>query len=166
MGTILSKTLDANCTQALLSVATDDVNLFGTSGTLTITEMTGSNSVSIPVVLGSDGQAQVLVTAADLGLDSLSGVFQLKFLDGSGKGLPASLLGTCAIDCCLASLTHKGITCDCDCEDCDKYELNAHRVLLLLHAAEYAVNVDNLQTAIEEYNKATQLCDGGCDCNC
>ena len=76
----------------------------------------------------------------------------------------------------IAALTNELIDCSCDCARCSKTLAKAQKVMLLIKSAEYAVKQSNkvittLQTgyitdASNKYNKAREVCDNSCGCDC
>ena len=91
-------------------------------------------------------------------------------------GEPKAVLLHCDIDCCLTKLTNELIDCACDCERCSKTLAKAQKILLLVQSAEFAlIQTDAISSstsagyvldAYNKYNKALEICNETCGCNC
>ena len=89
---------------------------------------------------------------------------------------PTSTLLHCDIDCCLTKLTDELIDCACDCARCSTALAKAQKIFLLLQSANYAIIQANdglssarpgfIKDANSKYNKAKEICDESCGCNC
>lgn len=75
-------------------------------------------------------------------------------------------LGTCAIDCCMANLLSTVINCNCDGGDCHDVIRKIEKILILIRCAVVDAANKDVASALEKYNKAAELCDSTCDCNC
>jgi hypothetical protein len=96
------------------------------------------------------------------------GVLQIIPQDAVGDALtPAYSVATCKISCCIAALLKEAIECTCACDQCKKDLLRAEKVQLFLQAAVYeAEHNANLTQAVNNYNKASELCIEVCACGC
>ena len=76
-------------------------------------------------------------------------------------------VGTCEIDCCIASLVKDSIECKCQCDRCKDDLLRANKIKLMLEGAKYAAEADgDYSSAVDMYNKAKALCTEVCACGC
>jgi hypothetical protein len=75
-------------------------------------------------------------------------------------------LGTCAIDCCMANLLGTVINCNCEGGDCHDVIRKIEKILILIRCAVVDAANGDIAAAQEKYNKAAELCDSTCDCNC
>jgi hypothetical protein len=75
-------------------------------------------------------------------------------------------LGTSAIDCCMANLLSTVINCNCEGGDCHDVIRKIEKILILIQCAVVDAANRDIAAAQEKYNKATELCDSTCDCNC
>jgi hypothetical protein len=75
-------------------------------------------------------------------------------------------LGTCAIDCCMTNLLGTVINCNCEGGDCHDVIRKIEKILILIRCAVVDAANGDIAAAQEKYNKAAELCDSTCDCNC
>lgn len=107
------------------------------------------------------------------GITSFNGLFNFEFISNYGETnyiTTAYVLGTCSIDCCMANLVSSVIDCSCGCE-CEDDTCNAtlkkvEKILVLIKCAVIDVTTGDTASALTKYNKALELCDSTCDCNC
>lgn len=126
---------------------------------------------SITNVLYDSGNATL--DAIIEGITNFNGLFNFEFISNDGEeNYTASVysLGTCSIDYCLANLVSSALDCSCDCDcntdNCNAIIKRAEKILILITAATIDANNNDPASAILKYNKAAELCDETCDCNC
>jgi hypothetical protein len=107
------------------------------------------------------------------GITNFNGLFNFEFISNDGEtNYTASTytLGTCTVDCCMANLVSSAIdcSCGCDCEDdiCNATLKKVEKILILIKCAIIDANGGDPASALSKYNKAVELCDSTCDCNC
>lgn len=108
------------------------------------------------------------LTAETIGETSLNGVITISIYDpvNAGFDFQISAVGSCELDCCIASLVQDAIDCTCKCEKCNEDLATAQKVHLLAESAKYSALNANLQDAIDKYNKAKDFCTATCACGC
>lgn len=103
------------------------------------------------------------------GITSFNGLFSFEFTSNIGEDLYTAstyTLGTCAIDCCMANLLGTVINCNCEGGDCHDVIRKIEKILILIRCAVVDTANGDIAAAQEKYNKAAELCDSTCDCNC
>jgi hypothetical protein len=97
-----------------------------------------------------------------------NGVLQILPKDANEETLtPAYTIASCKINCCIGQLLYAAIECTCKCAKCKEDLLRAEKVYLFLNAAIFeAEHNANLQQALNNYNKASELCLEVCACGC
>jgi hypothetical protein len=76
-------------------------------------------------------------------------------------------VGTPEIDCCIAGLVERAITCTCQCDRCDEDLRTAQKISLLVQGAKHAAfSPANITDSINKYNKAKSFCTATCACGC
>lgn len=103
------------------------------------------------------------------GITSFNGLFSFEFRSNSGEDIYTAstyTLGTCAIDCCMANLLGTVINCNCEGGDCHDVIRKIEKILILIRCAVVDAANGDIAAAQEKYNKAAELCDSTCDCNC
>jgi hypothetical protein len=118
----------------------------------------------------------ILYNQGDAELDALiesitnfNGLFKFEFTSNSGEDFYTAstyALGTCAIDCCMANLLGPVINCNCEGGDCHDTIRKIEKILILIRCAVVDTANGDIAAAQEKYNKAAELCDSTCDCNC
>lgn len=98
--------------------------------------------------------------------ETFSGVITIDALDGDSVSIEKYAVGTCELDCCIASLLDEAINCTCNCNKCDEDLLTAQKVHLLAESARYSALNNNVTDAINKYKKAKEFCSGDCGCGC
>jgi|TARA_B110000908_G_scaffold127905_1_gene150136 hypothetical protein len=172
--------------QAVASNTCEQINIISdyysasTSTVLTFGVVDASNTNILNItspnfaVTASSGVVSYPLLVSDLNLKR-GVVTVVSYINGAEKDRRSVLLN-CDIDCCLSKLTNELIDCSCDCARCSKTLAKAQKVMLLIKSAEYAVKQSNkvittLQTgyitdASNKYNKAREVCDNSCGCDC
>jgi hypothetical protein len=103
------------------------------------------------------------ITSTALGED-FNGVISIT-LDSTG--ISSYAVGTAEIDCCIAGLVERAITCTCQCDRCDEDLKTAQKISLLVQGAKHATySSANITDAINKYNKAKAFCTATCACGC
>lgn len=169
-----------DCNQLSITVTySNNQATYPLTGTFDVRSVGGASSIlNIPIpsfqITSSGGSAQRLVAASDLAISS--GVFEVVFQVAGTTVETGYSLFHCDIDCCLAKLTNELIDCACDCERCSKALANAQKVFLLIKAADFALvqasqasagtQSGYITDANNKYNKAREICDETCGCNC
>jgi hypothetical protein len=102
-------------------------------------------------------------------ITSFNGLFSFEFRSNLGGNVYTAstyALGTCAIDCCMANLLGPVINCNCEGGDCHDTIRKIEKILILIRCAVVDTANEDIAAAQEKYNKAVELCDSTCDCNC
>jgi len=101
-------------------------------------------------------------------ITNLNGLYKFVMTVDSENGevKETYVLGTCAIDCCMANLLSTVINCNCEGGDCHDVIRKIEKILILIRCAVVDAANGNIAAAQEKYNKAAELCDSTCDCNC
>tara|TARA_R100001510_G_C7617168_1_gene178998 strand:- start:612 stop:1124 length:513 start_codon:yes stop_codon:yes gene_type:complete len=107
-------------------------------------------------------------------LNSKNGVFKVCVVENGVEQACKPVLIKCDIDCCLVKLTDELIDCSCDCPRCASTLAKAQKVFLLLASAQSAVeiastdvnNTGYYKDILSKYNKAKEICDNSCGCDC
>ena len=99
---------------------------------------------------------------------AFNGVLQILPKDANEETLtPAYTIASCKINCCIGQLLYAAMECTCKCAKCKEDLLRAEKVYLFLNAAIFeAEHNANLQQALNNYNKASELCLEVCACGC
>ena len=99
---------------------------------------------------------------------SFNGVLQILPKDANEETLtPAYSVATCKINCCVGQLLYAAMECTCKCAKCKEDLIRAEKVYLFLNAAIFeAEHNANLQQALNNFNKASELCLEVCACGC
>lgn len=106
------------------------------------------------------------ITSEDIG-ETFNGVITISiYQPGTNQDFYISAVGSCELDCCIASLTQDAIDCSCKCQKCNEDLLTAQKVHLLAESAKYSAINGNLQDAISKYNSAKGFCTATCACGC
>jgi hypothetical protein len=146
--------------------------------TVTMSEVTGNvsfnyeNRVSgvihdspVPLV-PEDNKVIWERTIIDLGeTNPINGVIVIRATDDDGN-VTSAVVSSCELSCCIAKLVEAGITCSCNCSQCDDDIRTAEKIHLLIKSSEAAANQGNIDDAIDKYNKAKEYCTTTCGCNC
>ena len=121
----------------------------------------------------SSGTGQIMVPVTDL--PSSNGVYEIEIIEGGNVVATKLILIHCDIDCCLVKLTDELLACACDCAKCATSLAKAQKIFLLLNSAHTAIEQFNENStsnsgyaldAVNKYNKAKEMCDASCGCNC
>ena len=156
MATLNSYTLSADCKTLTLVYASAP----GAADLLT-------NEVSGVTVYASIAGSVVgnswILTPDDI---SLSGVMTVLQDLGNINAPQEYLIGTCELDCCVASLLQSSIDCTCKCSKCDDDLRKAQKIHLLSESAKYSVINSYITDAINKYKAAKSFCDETCGCGC
>lgn len=101
-------------------------------------------------------------------ITNLNGLYKFEMIadDISLETKTVYVLGTCAIDCCMANLLGTVINCNCEGGDCHDVIRKIEKILILIRCAVVDAANGDIAAAQEKYNKAAELCDSTCDCNC
>jgi hypothetical protein len=131
-------------------------------------EITGVNfdSASIGAVTNVSGSVWKWEVTSALAGEVFNGVITIDSLNGSGTSLEKYAVGTCELDCCIATLVNDAINCTCECDRCDEDLHRAEKVHLLAESAKYSAINDNVTDAINKYTKAKEFCTEVCACGC
>jgi hypothetical protein len=134
---------------------------------------TGAINFSVTSLIDS---SNLLYDQGDAELDALiesitnfNGLFKFEFTSNDEEvNYIASTyaLGTSAIDCCMANLLSTVINCNCEGGDCHDVIRKIEKILILIRCAVVDAANGDIAAAQEKYNKAAELCDSTCDCNC
>ena len=149
----------------------------GSSGTIEILSYPDNNVLYTATIAftGPGGVGRINLDAMST-LGYKNGVFLVRLIEGGVEQVSKPLLNHCDIDCCLAKLTNELLACECDCAKCASSLAKAQKIFLLIDAANVAVDLINqpnqyatgayLEDIYEKYNKAKEMCDGSCGCDC
>ena len=135
--------------------------------------LTGS-SLTKTITYGAGSTAGRLnVTLDDLGG---FGFYIVSLKEGGVEVARRPLLLHCDIDCCLTKLTNELIDCACDCPKCASSLAKAQKVFLLLQSALSTADIMSgssdsfnsgfYQDISDKYEKAKEICDNSCGCDC
>lgn len=134
---------------------------------------TGAINFSVTSLIDLSNQ---LYDQGDAELDALiesitnfNGLFKFEFLSNNEETIYTAstyALGTSAIDCCMANLLGTVINCNCEGGDCHDIIRKIEKILILIRCAVVDAANGDIAAAQEKYNKAAELCDSTCDCNC
>ena len=149
----------------------------GTTGTIEILDYsTGTAAISNQTISFSGPTSAGVLNIAVSDLSISFGLLKINLIENNIIQASAAVLIHCDIDCCLVKLTNELIDCACDCAKCASSLAKAQKIFLLLQSALTAVQIINnsstLQNqgyyldALNKYNKAKELCDASCGCNC
>jgi hypothetical protein len=137
------------------------------------TSLTGTINFNVNTLTDSSNQ---LYDQGDAELDALiesitnfNGLFKFEFTSNIGEEIFTAstyALGTSAIDCCMANLLGTVINCNCEGGDCHDVIRKIEKILILIRCAVVDAANGDIAAAQEKYNKAAELCDSTCDCNC
>ena len=128
------------------------------TATITYDVSTGNGYINIPVS----------------NLPAANGVYRA-CLEEAGIAVSCKpVLIHCDIDCCLTKLTNELLDCACDCPKCASSLARAQKVFLLLESANSTVELASTsgsssgyyEDIVDKYNKAKQICDNSCGCDC
>ena len=156
MATLNSYTLSADCKTLSLVYATAP-----TIADLLTNEISGVTIYA--TIAGTIVGNTWNITSDDISLSGVMTVLQ----DLGGSNVPQEyLIGTCELDCCVASLLQSSIDCACKCSKCDDDLRKAQKIHLLSESAKYSVINENITDAINKYKSAKSFCDETCGCGC
>ena len=129
---------------------------------------------TVPVVMTYNivtGKGMIVVPVANLPV--AHGLYKLCLSEQGIEYTCQPILIHCDIDCCLTKLTHELIDCSCDCARCSKTLAKAQKIYLLLESAASAVQIaadtqsnSYYQDINNKYQKAREICDNNCGCDC
>lgn len=148
------KTLVINIPEANLTniSAPTDVNTVEVNSISTPTPTTGNDAVEVTYEPSNALVGVITVTVTDTDTNNVDTFYTV---------------GTCEIDCCIASLVKDSIECKCQCDRCKDDLLRANKIKLMLEGAKYAAEADgDYSSAVDMYNKAKALCTEVCACGC
>ena len=167
----------ASCSYVVISAKS---YIGGSSGTIEVLDYDGTSNNSVLYTgtitfSGANGLGTVNLNATnDFGRKN--GLFIVRLIENGTEQIRKPLLSHCDIDCCLAKLTKELLDCACDCAKCSSVLAKAQKIFLLLDAANTAVQVidapgqyatgAHFLDIYEKYNKAKELCDASCGCDC
>ena len=164
----------ANCSFITISAKS---YISGTSGTIEVLDYPNQAVLYTGTITfaGTNGLGQLnLNTNTTFGYTN--GLFVVRLIENGIEQVRKPLLNHCDIDCCLAKLTKELLDCACDCAKCSTVLAKAQKIFLLLDAANTGISVLNQSTVYatgahfldiyEKYNKAKELCDASCGCDC
>jgi len=146
-------------TSADLVISNIDPNISGSyTAALAYDSTTGKGNINIPTS----------------NLSSSNGAFKICVVENGIEVACKPILLKCDIDCCLVKLTDELVDCSCDCPRCAKTMAKAQKVFLLLQSAQSAVeiastdvnNTGYYKDILAKYNKAKEICDNSCGCDC
>jgi len=137
----------------------------GTYFTTSIYKFTIENLVDDTNTLYNTGENEELDALIE-SITSLNGLFKFEFINVDDPDVITYTLGTCAIDCCMANLLGTVINCNCEGGDCHDVIRKIEKILILIRCAVVDAANRDIAAAQEKYNKAAELCDSTCDCNC
>jgi hypothetical protein len=135
-----------------------------TSDALTYTNYTTGTTKESGTILSDASDILTWNTTATNLEEDVNGVIMIT-VDSSG--ISSYGIGTAEIDCCIAGLVERAITCTCQCDRCDEDLRTAQKINLLVKGAAHATFSDaNITDAINKYNKAKSFCTATCACGC
>ena len=140
---------------------------------LVITHYSSGESVTVPIYFsGGTGTVGIDIST----LPSPNGLYKVCLVENGVEQVCKPVLIHCDLDCCLTKLTNEILDCSCDCARCSASLAKAQKIFLLLSASEAAesnASLDGQSTnegyyvdILNKYNKAVELCDASCGCDC
>lgn len=131
-------------------------------------EITGIafDSDSIGSLTNTSGSVWEWVVTSVEAAETFNGVITIDALNGSAVSIEKYTVGTCELDCCIATLVNDAINCTCECDRCDEDLHRAEKVHLLAESAKYSAINNNVTNAINKYTKAKEFCTEVCACGC
>jgi len=142
-----------------------------TTADVVITEVESNASYTAVMTYTNNGKGKIIIPISNLA--SANGVFEVCIVEGGVEQVCAPVLIHCNIDCCLTKLTNELLDCACDCPKCATSLAKAQKIYLLLKSAEAAEslgqsteNTGYLRDIVSKYNKAKEICDNSCGCDC
>jgi len=148
------------------------------SGKIDVKDLPGNTTTSFNVTF-SNSFVKLRIPLDTL--NSSSGVFMITLTELAAGNTAVSatkaVLVHCDIDCCLMKLTNELLACECDCPRCSSALAKAQKIYLLLQSAIGKVEEINAgpqgstvmgeyEDIVDKYQKAKELCDGSCGCEC
>ena len=147
----------------------------GTDGTITITHYDTGASISTTIYFSGSGGYGVITVPID-NLSSQYGLYKICLIEDEEEQICKPVLISCDIDCCLTDLVNELLACACDCPKCASTLAKAQKIFLLLQSAQSAVDLANTtegsvnmgyyKDILKKYEKAVELCDSSCGCDC
>ncbi len=153
---------DPTINQADIQVTNIDPNVGGTyTANMAYDATTGKGRINIPIT----------------NLTASNGVFEVCQVEGGIKKACKPVVIHCDIDCCLTKLTNEIVDCSCDCPRCASALAKAQKVFLLLDSADSSTQIASTTVSengasgyyleiLSKYNKAKEICDNSCGCDC
>tara|TARA_R110000751_G_scaffold50345_3_gene111347 strand:- start:3093 stop:3599 length:507 start_codon:yes stop_codon:yes gene_type:complete len=128
----------------------------------------------VPVVMNYDintGRGRIVVPVANL--PHANGVYRACLNEQGIEYSCQPVIIHCDIDCCLTKLTNELMECSCDCARCSSTLAKAQKIYLLLESAASAAEIASdtqsdayYQDILAKYQKAREICDNNCGCDC
>ena len=133
----------------------------------------GTGGGSYTAIMNYDAQGKGNINVPTDNLPVQYGVYRVCIKEqGIEYGCKPALI-KCDIDCCLTKLTDELLDCSCDCPKCALSLAKAQKVFLLIQAAIESVNLAGTSQSdgyyldiLSKYNKAKEICDTSCGCDC
>lgn len=127
-----------------------------------------SDGTSIELTSGNFTYSEGVLTFEYTHTSAFVGVLQILPKDAQEKTLtPAYTIAACKVNCCIGQLLYAAMECTCKCAQCKEDLIRAEKVYLFLNAALFeAEHNANLTQALNNYNKASELCLEVCACGC
>ena len=145
------------------------------SGTITITHYDTGAIYSTTIYFSGQGGYGVITIPTSV-LSSQYGLYKVCLIEEGEEQTCNPVLIACDIDCCLTDLVNELLACACDCPKCASSLAVAQKVFLLLQAANSSAtlasatygstNPGYYQDISNKYQKAVELCDTSCGCDC
>ena len=142
-----------------------------TTADVVITEVESNASYTAVMTYTNNGKGKILIPIDNL--SASNGAFEICLVEGGIEQVCKPVLIHCNIDCCLTKLTNELLDCACDCPRCATSLAKAQKIYLLLKSAESAeslgqstANTGYLRDILSKYNKAKEICDNSCGCDC
>jgi len=142
-----------------------------TEANIVFTNINTNDSYSAIMSYDSSGRGRINVPIANL--PSANGAYKVCLSEQTIEYICKPILIKCDIDCCLTKLTNELIDCACDCPRCATSLAKAQKIFLLLQSAASAVEIASANPSTgyfkdinDKYNKAREICDNSCGCDC
>lgn len=147
-----------------------------TQATISVKDLTSGSGTGSFVMAYDNSTGKGTINIPVSSLTAQNGVFKVCIEeDGTVYSCKPALI-KCDIDCCLSKLTNELLDCACDCPKCASALAKAQKIFLLLQSALSGVELGGTSSTVtsagyytelkEKYNKAKEICDNSCGCDC
>tara|TARA_R100000700_G_scaffold40747_2_gene57455 strand:- start:254 stop:757 length:504 start_codon:yes stop_codon:yes gene_type:complete len=155
----------------LIAISGDRYDQTATQADIVLENM--EDGTSYTVTMAYDGSGKGTLNFPSENLPSQYGVYRACLSENGLEYGCKPFIIKCNIDCCLNKLTYELIDCHCDCARCATAMAKAQKIYLLLQSAISSVEIagENQSNSyyidiLHKYNKAKEICDNSCGCDC